>query len=60
MEKKWSEIQAYDDEDPWADIDGLNQRRTEGNKGSSSKDSSYIFIDPTKVSPTINKVEGPA
>ena len=49
MEKKWNEIQANDDEDAWEDYDGLNQWHTEGNKASSSKDSSYIFVDSTKV-----------
>ena len=55
MEKKWSEIQANDDEDAREDYDGLNQRYKEENKGSSSKDSSYIFVDSTKGSLPTNQ-----
>ena len=60
MEKKWSNMRVDDEEDEWEDYDPTNQWYKEDTKGSSSKDSSFVFVESTKSSPTINKVEEPA
>ena len=54
-------MQANDDEEElWEDYDATDQWYKEDTKGSSSKDSSFDFVESPKDSPTVNKVEEPA
>ena len=42
----------------WEEDDGVNQRYRDNERGTSSKDSSYVFVDSSnKGSPAVNKGE---
>ena len=55
----WSEEQANEYDEEWEDYDDVNKWYKDGaeknEKGTSSKDSSYIFVSSTKGSPQMDR-----